>query len=487
MIFPLSLAHLFALGVFKLCVLLLFISPPWAALPLGLYVLLCALAPLFPRFGFFLPILSRGSRRASRVALSFDDGPDPEVTPQVLDLLDRHGLKAAFFLIGEKAQAHPELVREILRRGHEVGNHTWHHDPFLMLKGRKRLREEVRGGQEILKGFGILPAAFRPPVGITSPALWRLLIEEGMFCLNFSLRAGDMGNRRIGHLAKRLLGRVRPGDLLLLHDVRPPKAQVQDLLREFEALLQGLKAKHLEVVPVSALVGRQIMKREVVSGSTAESFYDDLAATYDHEQFETGVSLARRTEQALFEARLPELLRGTERVLEIGAGTGIFTLPLAARAREVLAVDISRNMLKLLEAKAQAAGVRNITTLAANVEQVALEGPFDLVCAFSALEYMQDLPGLILGLAPRMAPGGRIYLLTARTSLFRFFTQIGNALRQGLWLRARSRREMTRMLTAAGFEVVQIRGHLLRCLISGGMLLEVEARMATRSTTEKNR
>ncbi|MBP1627411.1 MAG: polysaccharide deacetylase [Holophagaceae bacterium] len=476
MILPLSIAHLVALGVLKLVIILLFISPPWAALPLGLYVLFCAFAPLFPRFGFFLPILSRGSRKQPRVALSFDDGPDPEVTPRVLDLLDQHGVKAAFFLIGEKAQAHPELVREILRRGHEVGNHSWHHFPFLMLKGRRTLRQEIAKGQEILKTFGILPVAFRPPVGVTSPALWRILIEEGMFCLNFSRRAGDMGNRRIRNLAARLLDKVRPGDLLLLHDVRPPEGGTDYLLQEFEAVLAGLKARQLEVVPVSTLVGRQIMKREAVSGSAAEAFYDDLAATYDHEQFETGVSLARRTEQALFEARLPALLRGGERVLEIGAGTGIFTLPIAAKAGEVLAVDISRNMLNLLEAKARAAGVLNIRTLAANVEESPLEGPFDLVCAFSALEYMKDLSSLIQRLGPQMAPGGRIYLLTARRSLFRFFTQMGNAMRQGLWLRARSRREMTRMLEAAGFEVVSIKGHLLRCLISGGMLLEVEAR-----------
>ncbi len=100
----------------------------------------------------------------------------------------------------------------------------------------------------------------------------------------------------------------------------------------------------------------------------------------------------------------------------------------------------------------------------------------DVVCAFSALAYLSDLPAFFRKLAPHVQPGGTLYFLTARSSLFRFFTQIGNAMRQGLWLKAHSRREIAAMLTAAGFEIVAIDSHLLKCIISGGMLLEVVAR-----------
>lgn len=477
MVLPLSLAHLAALAALQLALLLAFAAPGFAWTPVAAFLLAMALVPALPCFPFYLPIACRGDRKRPEVALSFDDGPDPAVTPLVLDLLDRFGVKAAFFLIGAKAEAHPELVRAILARGHEIGNHSASHDPLVTLKGKRRLRAEVAEGQRILQGFGITPLAFRPPVGITSPPLWRILLDHGMFCCNFSCRAWDAGNRRIRNLAARLLRKVRPGDLVLLHDTAPHGAPVEDLLGELEAFLTGLEARKLAVVPVSTLLGRPLMTRQPLSGRAAEGFYDAFAATYDYEQFETGVAIARRREVALFEAALPRLLpTGRERVLELGAGTGIFTLPLGRRAADVLAVDLSQAMLERLEAKAAAEGLRTIRTLKADVESVPLQGPFDLVCAFSSLEYVADLPALLTRLAPQMAPGGRLYLLTARRSLFRFFTQLGNAVRQGLWLRARSRREMEGMLRASGFEVLALRAHLLKCVINGGMLLEVEAR-----------
>src|SRR5512137_448244 len=102
---------------------------------------------------------------------------------------------------------------------------------------------------------------------------------------------------------------------------------------------------------------------------SVELFYNDLAPTYDHEQFQTAVSMSKRKEYELFSARLPELFDGAGRVLEIGAGTGIFTIPIARHCREVIAVDFSRNMLGLLEKKAAAEGITNIRTILCDVEK----------------------------------------------------------------------------------------------------------------------
>ena len=478
MICPLSPAHLTGLAAFQLFALLLWLCPVLAPVPLVLFVLLCLLAPLFPGFSFFLPIIARGRRAGNRVALTFDDGPDPEVTPRVLELLARHQAPATFFLVAAKAERHPGLVQAILDGGHTLGNHSYSHFPFLMLKGRAALRREIEQAQAVFRTFGVVPLAFRPPVGVTSPALWRILLDLGMCCVNFSCRAADLGNRRIGRLAAKLLAKVRPGDILLLHDVVPPAGDTPALLAEFEALLQGLGARQLEVVPLARLIDREVMQTLASTGEVkpAARFYDGLAATYDHEQFCTKVSISRRTEQALFEARLPELFAGRGLALEIGAGTGIFTLAIARQCREVLAVDISGKMLQLLEAKVQAEGITNIRTALGDVETLALEGPFAVVCAFSALEYVADLPALLRRLGPLMEPDGTVYFITARRSLFRLFTQLGNAMRQGMWLKARSAREMAAMLRAAGFEPVSLKPYLLRCVISGGMLLEVVAR-----------
>jgi peptidoglycan/xylan/chitin deacetylase (PgdA/CDA1 family) len=259
MILPLAPAHWMGLTAILLAAALLCFDPRLAAAPLLAFVATCLLAPLFPRFSFYLPIVSRGRRGARGVALTFDDGPDPQVTPAVLDLLDRHGAKATFFVIGAKAARHPDLVAAILRRGHTIGNHSQNHPPFLMLQGRRAIAREVASAQAALAPFGIVPLAFRPPVGITNPDLRRVLLDHGMFCVNFSCRARDFANRRVAGLARRVLGKARPRDIILLHDTAPHGAPVEDLLAEFERLLAGLDRRGLEIEPLAVLLGRSVM------------------------------------------------------------------------------------------------------------------------------------------------------------------------------------------------------------------------------------
>lgn len=477
MICPLSLAHFFALGAFKTYILLIIIYPPLAPLPLLVFILVCAAAPLFPGFSYFLPIITRGAKGTKAVALTFDDGPDPAVTPRLLDLLARHSVTATFFVTGINAEKYPDLIRSILQHGHSIGNHSFSHDPFLMFRRSKGLRKEIESTQTTLKAFGIVPLAFRPPAGVTNPLLWRVLLELGMYCVNFSCRVGDIGNRRIKNLAERVLRKVQPRDIIMLHDVTPSNGNVDYLLGEFDAILAGLKARDLDIQPLGKLIGQEVMQvdRSEATIHAAELFYDGLAATYDEEQFCSKVSISRRMELKLFTARLPEIFAGAERVLEIGAGTGIFTTTIARHCREVEALDISTKMLAILEEKCRTEGITNVRARAGNVETIELNGPYDVVCAFSALEYLKDLPALLKRLQPHVRAGGKVYFITARRSLFRLFTQVGNAMRQGMWLKAQSRRKVKAMLKAAGFQPLSISSHLLKCGISGGMLLEVVA------------
>jgi len=101
--------------------------------------------------------------------------------------------------------------------------------------------------------------AFRPPVGITNPDLLPVLMDHGMFCVNFNRRAGDMGNRRVAGLARKLLRRARARDIILLHDTLPHRVTVACLLEEFDRLLQGLKEKGLPVLPLAAVIGKEVM------------------------------------------------------------------------------------------------------------------------------------------------------------------------------------------------------------------------------------
>ena len=235
MICPLSPAAIFGFAAFHVYAALLLFESRLAPLPLLAFLLACAIAPFMPGLGFYLPIVSRGKRGERGVALTFDDGPDPGITPRLLDLLDRHGVCATFFVTGERAARHPGIIREILSRGHSIGNHSFSHMPLLMLKGMRTLRREVKAAQTVLGRFGIVPLAFRPPVGVTNPHLWRVLLEQGMYCVNFSCRAADMGNLRVAGLSSRVLRKVSPGDIVALHDVAPPRASAEQLLGEFES------------------------------------------------------------------------------------------------------------------------------------------------------------------------------------------------------------------------------------------------------------
>ena len=248
-----SLAEKVGAIALLLALLLFFFSSGLAILPLSLFLLLCLAAPFFPGFGFFLPVISRGKPEGRQVALTFDDGPSPLSTPILLDLLSRHKLQATFYVVGEKAAEHPDLIAAILARGHSIGNHSLRHDPLLMLRTAKTLQKDIHATQEILKNQGIRPLVFRPPVGITSPRLRRVLARENLIAITYSCRAFDGGNRNVRDLAERILRRLGPGDIIMLHDLSPKRQTSlgywqKELDRLFAALNDDYQVASLEEI-----------------------------------------------------------------------------------------------------------------------------------------------------------------------------------------------------------------------------------------------
>ncbi len=232
-----------------------------AVVPLAGFLLLCIVAPFFPAIGFYLPVISRGTSTQKAVALTFDDGPDPVSTPRILSLLEKHNKKATFFVNGQRALSHPQIVAAILSRGHTIGNHSHRHDNFIMCKSSKALRKEIEDAQHVLIKMGIKPLCFRPPVGITNPKLGKVLEQLGMVAVNFNCRAGDFGNRRIARLSQRILNKVNANDIIMLHDIEPADPEKSVLwLDELEKILIGLDAKGLVVLPLEILVGRPVME-----------------------------------------------------------------------------------------------------------------------------------------------------------------------------------------------------------------------------------
>ena len=153
------------------------------------------------------------------IALTFDDGPDPEVTPRVLELLEARGVHATFFCIGSAASRHPDICRAIADRGHRIENHSRHHYatfPFLGLGG---IRAEIGAAQSMLTEIaGAPPRFFRPPAGLRNPLLDPVLHELGLGLVSWTRRAYDTRRSDPQRAARRLLDGMAGGDILLLHD-----------------------------------------------------------------------------------------------------------------------------------------------------------------------------------------------------------------------------------------------------------------------------
>ncbi|MDO9066960.1 MAG: polysaccharide deacetylase family protein [Deltaproteobacteria bacterium] len=248
-----------------LAFLLSLLCPLLALFPLLFFLLACLIAPFFPGYGFFLPIISRGNPENNQVALTFDDGPSPLSTPILLDLLARHKLLATFFVVGRLAAKYPDLITAILAQGHTIGNHSHRHDPLLMLRTPKTLHEDIHTTQEILKKQGVTPLVFRPPAGITNPRLQRVLARENLLAVNYSCRAMDGGNRNVRNLAGKILQRLRPGDIIMLHDLPPQQPRLSDYWQqELDHLFAALKDSY-QVVALEEIIRHPVMTRESVS------------------------------------------------------------------------------------------------------------------------------------------------------------------------------------------------------------------------------
>lgn len=233
--------------------------PQLAAIPLGLFLLVCLGAPFFPRSSFFLPVISRGADGREGIALTFDDGPFPDSTPVLLKLLARYRLPATFFVVGERAAAHPELIAAILAQGHTIGNHSFSHDNLLMLRACDRVEADIRQTQEILANLGVRPLFFRPPIGVISPRLAPALASLNLQAMTFSCRIFDRGNRNVHDLAARVVRKIRPGDILLLHD-NPPQSEEDRVYwkKELHCLFERLAMEN-RIVPLADLIGQPVM------------------------------------------------------------------------------------------------------------------------------------------------------------------------------------------------------------------------------------
>lgn len=213
------------LALHLICLALLVVRPwswPWLAAALIGNHLLLAVAGMWPRSHALGPNLRRlpaTSAARGEVAITFDDGPDPEVTPRVLEILDRHQAKATFFVVGRKAAAHPDIIRTMVARGHRVENHSFRHANTFAFHGTGGMAREIEAAQLAIGALtGQAPEYFRAPMGIRNPFLEPALARLGLQLVSWTRRGYDAVNGNAAAVLRRLTRGLAAGDVLVLHD-----------------------------------------------------------------------------------------------------------------------------------------------------------------------------------------------------------------------------------------------------------------------------
>lgn len=198
---------------------------------------------------FYLRSVCSGDRNIRAVSITFDDGPDGLVTPMVLDILKENKVKAAFFVIGSKAEKHPEILERIDREGHIIGGHSYSHHFFFDLFSSKRMKKEMKRTAEVIFNItGKNIRLFRPPYGVTNPTVARVVKELKLTSVGWSLRSKDTVIQDDSVLLKRIQTRLKPGDVLLMHDC---KAWTVNRLK---ALIKYLRDKGYTVKEIDQLL-----------------------------------------------------------------------------------------------------------------------------------------------------------------------------------------------------------------------------------------
>ncbi len=383
-------------------------TPLSVGIPAAILLALFADGIARPGSSLLYPTVTHGPRTGHRVALSFDDGPDPAVTPAVLDALAQYGARATFFTIGRSLDAHPQLAQRLAAEHHELGNHSWQHSRWQnFFSVRRQLLELERGAQAIATLTGATqPPLYRPPIGLKSPPLAQAARRLQLTLVAWSLHSRDSQDGDPQRIARRVLRKIRPGDIVLMHDGhdlsghhRPACAQALHLI------LQGLRERGLQCVTLSELLRADdpipTITPSQAPPNTARNrddpqllganrgFYDPLwrdARLITPERFNTWPLVRSMCGQL---SRRLEVAPGLRPRLPI-AGTQF--------------VDISTPALARLRERGGHATQGNITALPFP------DGAFDLVCALDIVEHVDDEDGALSELSRVAAPGAALLL-----------------------------------------------------------------------------
>jgi peptidoglycan-N-acetylglucosamine deacetylase len=233
---------------------------PWALGAIVVDHLLLSAVGLWPRSALLGPNWTRlpdDAAARGAVAITIDDGPDPDITPRVLSLLDEYGAKVTFFCVGERVQRYAELAREIVNRGHSIENHSQRHVHYFSLMGPRGLADEIGRAQEsIATTVGSRPMFFRAPAGLRNPFLDPVLTQLGLRLASWTRRGFDTVNPDADVVFGKLIRHLMGGDILLMHDGHAARTRSGQpvILEVLPRLLTALAGAELRPVTLRSVL-----------------------------------------------------------------------------------------------------------------------------------------------------------------------------------------------------------------------------------------
>ena len=205
------------------------------------FLAVIALGVKIPQLRLFGPYICRGAASGRRVALTFDDGPDPRSTPALLELLREAKVEAAFFCIGQRVAEHPALAARIVHEGHLLENHSYSHSHATNVFTEPRLKTELTKTQiAIEEAAGVIPKFFRPPLGLSNPRIFRVARALGLTVIGWTARGFDTKLTDPNLIVARIIRKLKPSGIILLHDGNIPADRLVTTVKILLDTLRGL-------------------------------------------------------------------------------------------------------------------------------------------------------------------------------------------------------------------------------------------------------
>jgi peptidoglycan/xylan/chitin deacetylase (PgdA/CDA1 family) len=199
--------------------------------------------------GFYMKVLCEGSNNKKQIAISFDDGPSERYTSQIVDILDKHQVPAAFFCIGKNIGGNESMLQKIVNSNHLVGNHSYSHHFWFDMYGSSKMGEDLHQMNEaVFNAVGLRPNLFRPPYGVTNPNLAKTVKKQNLVAVGWNIRSMDTVVKDDKKLLHKVLKAVKPGAIILFHDT----SEATFLM--LPAFIQEVKDRGFEIVRLDKML-----------------------------------------------------------------------------------------------------------------------------------------------------------------------------------------------------------------------------------------